>query len=88
MTLTIDANFVWKSRNIFRTVAAKVDEQQEFKILKTVLTRVLVRFPEACQAVVHAIEELAEHPGSLFPMSPRNLRILGHDAQSSKVARG
>jgi hypothetical protein len=67
MTLTIDANYVWKCPNIFRTAAAKVDEQQEFKILKTVLTRVLTRFQEACQAVVRAIEELGGAPWQTFP---------------------
>jgi hypothetical protein len=67
MTLTIDANYVWKCPNIFRTVAAKVDDSQEFKILKTVMMRVLTSFPEACQAVILAIEELGGEPWQPFP---------------------
>ena len=67
MTLTIDANVVWKPRNILRVVAAKVDDQQEFKILKTVMMRVLTAFPEACAAVVSAIEELGGEPWQPFP---------------------
>ncbi|MDQ2948591.1 MAG: hypothetical protein M3Y27_22080 [Acidobacteriota bacterium] len=67
MTLTIDANVVWKPRNILRVVAAKVDDHQKFKILKTVMMRVLTAFPEACAAVVTAIEELGGEPWQLFP---------------------
>jgi hypothetical protein len=68
MTLTIDADFVWKSRNIFRTVPAKLDnDAQEFKILKKVVVQVLTSFPEACQAVILAVEELGGEPWQPFP---------------------
>ena len=67
MTLTIDANVVWKPRNIFRTVVAKVDEHLELEQVRVVLMRVLSRFPEACQAVVSALEELGGEPWQPFP---------------------
>ena len=62
MTLTIDANFVWKSRHIFKTVAPIVDNNQDFEKLKTALMRVLSRFPDAWQATVDALEELRAQP--------------------------
>ena len=62
MTLTIDAGFVWKSRNIFRTVAPIVDQIPSFEHIQTVLVRVLSRFPEAWKAVVEGLEELGGQP--------------------------
>ena len=66
MTLTIDANVVWKPRNILRVVAAKVDDTQEFKILKTVMMRVLTAFLERVPRW-SAIEELGGEPWQPFP---------------------
>ncbi len=72
MTLTIDANVVWKPRNIFRTVAEKgvvanVDDTRELEKVRVVLMRVLSRFPDACQAVIAALEELGGEPWRPFP---------------------
>ncbi len=72
MTLTIDANVVWKPRNIFRAVVAKVvvgknDDIRELEKVRVVLMRVLSRFPEACQAVISALEELGGGPWRPFP---------------------
>ena len=62
MTLTIDAGYVWKCPDIFRTVAPVVDHHQDFEHVKTVLMRVLSRFPDAWQAVVDGLKELAGKP--------------------------
>ena len=62
MTLTIDADVVWKPRNIFRAVAPVVDQVQDFENIKTVLMRVLSQFPVAWKAVVDALEELSGKP--------------------------
>ena len=71
MTLTIDANVVWKPRNILRVVVAKVDEELESKQLRTVLMRVLHNFPDAWQAVMDALKELETgRPWSPFPETP------------------
>ena len=68
MTLTIDANVVWKPRNILRVVVAKVDEDLKSKHLQTVLMRVLHRFPDAWQAVMDALKELETgQPWTPFP---------------------
>ena len=68
MTLTIDANVVWKPTNIFRTAAVeKVDAPAEFEKIKTVLMRVLSRFPDAWRAVVDALEELSAQPWPPLP---------------------
>ncbi len=67
MTLTIDANVVWKPRNILRAVVATVDEHLELEKVRVVLMRVLSGFPEACTAVVRALEELGGEPWRPFP---------------------
>ena len=67
MTLTIDADVVWKPRNIFRRVAPKVDDTRELERVRVVLMRVLSRFPEACQAVIAGLEEMGGEPWRPFP---------------------
>ncbi len=70
MTLTIDANVVWKPRNILRVVAAKVDDHQEFKILKTVMMRVLTSFP-AAMAITKCRCSFPMAPGSWDCRAPK-----------------
>ena len=62
MSLTIDADFVWKPGNIFRPVAPVVDQSQDFEHIKLVLMRVLSRYPDAWQAVVDGLQELGAKP--------------------------
>ena len=62
MTLTIDADYVWKCPNYFKAVAAVVDHIQEFENIKTVIIRVLSQFPIAWKAVIDALEELSGNP--------------------------
>ena len=62
MTLTIDAGYVWKCPDIFRTVAPVIDQVQDFENIKTVLMRVLSQFPVAWKAVIDALEELSGKP--------------------------
>ena len=69
MTLTIDADVVWRPRNILKTVAPPVNQQHELEQVRVVLMRVLSRFPEACTAVVSALEELGGPPWQAFPDS-------------------
>ena len=58
MTLTIDADVVWKPRNILNTVAPNVNQELELEQVRVVLMRVLSRSPEACTALLGALEEL------------------------------
>ncbi len=72
MTSTIDANVVSKPRKISRRVAPKEDPKigarQDFQNFQSVLMRVLPRYPDACQAVADAIEEMrARNVARLLP---------------------
>lgn len=67
MTLTIDADVVWKPRNIWNTVAPPVNQELELEQVRVVLMRVLSRYPEACTAVIGALEELGGPPWQPFP---------------------
>ena len=63
MTLTIDANFVWKCPNIFKAPAVEpIDAPAELAKVQSVLLRVLSGFPEAWRAVVDGLEELSPQP--------------------------